>query len=148
MAGNHCNNSKVRHIPKVLAKKHLYSNFLQNLNFHLCESNGYHPSFHPFSSLTLYSSGSRAIAEDLPHVHPADGASLQVQRAEAARDLRYHRSFGWISTSFSCVGFSVWVAFVTDLTNKSSSHHQPVYITGIYFLFYHMLPTYVRALFY
>lgn len=58
------------------------------------------PSLTPFLSFwsiltSLFpchsSSGSGEVAQDLPHLHQADGAGLQVQRAEAARDLRYRR---------------------------------------------------------
>lgn len=50
------------------------------------------------------SSGSGEVAQDLPHLHQADGAGLQVQRAEAARDLRYRRC--------RCLHFVFWPAWV------------------------------------
>lgn len=68
------------------------------------------PSFafiskHPLLYFLLSSSGSGEVAEDLPHFHQADGAGLQVQRAEAARDLRYHRGCGC-----SCIFcFEAWI---------------------------------------
>lgn len=78
------------------------------------------------SLVSFFFSGSGEVAEDLPYVHQADGAGLQVQRTEAARDLRYHRAhrlqLHFASLSPVGVEFSVWVALVTDLLTCLQKH--------------------------
>lgn len=71
----------------------------------------------------LSHSGSREVTEDLPHSHQADGAGLQVQRAEATWDLRYHRGLSWACTLFWSVDLSLWVALVTDWMNCLFTHN-------------------------
>lgn len=61
------------------------------------------------SVFSLFFSRSWEVKEDLPHIHQAHGAGLQVQWAEAARDLRYPRGLHHVCTVPT---FSVWVALV------------------------------------